>query len=65
MTTPSSGMSPPADFAVTLQTLRLPIARLRDLGYRVVIIPSDHQRAAIRAMEDVLAEIKKEGHGGP
>ena len=26
------------------------------------IIPSDHQRVAIRAMEDVLAAIKKEGH---
>ncbi len=44
------------------KTPLLPIARLGALGYRVVIIPSDLQRAAIRAMEDVLAAIKKDGH---
>jgi 2-methylisocitrate lyase-like PEP mutase family enzyme len=44
------------------KTPLVPIARLREIGYRVVIIPSDLQRAAIRAMEDVLAAIKKDGH---
>jgi 2-methylisocitrate lyase-like PEP mutase family enzyme len=37
------------------------IERLRALGYRIVIIPSDLQRAAIRAMEDVLAAIRRDG----
>jgi 2-methylisocitrate lyase-like PEP mutase family enzyme len=38
------------------------LARLRDLGYRVVIIPSDLQRASIRAMEEVLAAIRRDGN---
>jgi 2-methylisocitrate lyase-like PEP mutase family enzyme len=38
------------------------LARLRQLGYRVVIIPSDLQRAAIRAMEDTLAAIARDGN---
>jgi 2-methylisocitrate lyase-like PEP mutase family enzyme len=38
------------------------LARLAELGYRLVIIPSDLQRAAIRAMEDVLAAIKRDGN---
>jgi 2-methylisocitrate lyase-like PEP mutase family enzyme len=38
------------------------LGRLRALGYRIVIIPSDLQRAAIRAMQDVLAAIKRDGN---
>src|SRR5262245_7355167 len=38
--------------------------RLARWGYRVVIIPSDLQRASIRAMEDVLAAIKRDGNSG-
>ena len=37
------------------------VDRLRDWGYRIVIIPSDLQRAAIRAMDDVLAAIRRDG----
>jgi 2-methylisocitrate lyase-like PEP mutase family enzyme len=44
------------------KTPLVPAARLRDLGYRIVIIPSDLQRAAIRAMEEVLAAIGRDGH---
>ena len=44
------------------KTPLVPLARLGELGYRVVIIPSDLQRAAIRAMEDVLAAIGRDGH---
>jgi 2-methylisocitrate lyase-like PEP mutase family enzyme len=44
------------------KTPLVPIARLGELGYRIVIIPSDLQRAAIRAMEDVLAAIRRDGH---
>ena len=36
--------------------------RLARWGYRVVIIPSDLQRASIRAMEDVLVAIKRDGN---
>jgi 2-methylisocitrate lyase-like PEP mutase family enzyme len=39
----------------------VPLARLRALGYRIVIIPSDLQRAAIHAMEGVLAAIRRDG----
>ena len=39
----------------------VPLARLRALGYRIVIIPSDLQRAAIHAMQDVLAAIQRDG----
>jgi len=38
------------------------LGRLRELGYRIVIIPSDLQRAAIRAMEDTLAAIARDGN---
>ncbi|HYB44457.1 MAG TPA: oxaloacetate decarboxylase [Candidatus Methylomirabilis sp.] len=44
------------------KTPLLPVARLRELGYRIVIVPSDLQRAAIRAMEDALAAIRRDGH---
>jgi 2-methylisocitrate lyase-like PEP mutase family enzyme len=39
----------------------VPLARLRALGYRIVIIPSDLQRAAIHAMQGVLAAIRRDG----
>ena len=38
------------------------LGRLRELGYRIVIIPSDLQRAAIRAMEDTLTAIARDGN---
>jgi 2-methylisocitrate lyase-like PEP mutase family enzyme len=44
------------------KTPLVPAARLSELGYRIVIIPSDLQRAAIRAMEDVLTAIGQDGH---
>jgi 2-methylisocitrate lyase-like PEP mutase family enzyme len=44
------------------KTPLMPVARLKALGYRIVIIPSDLQRAAIRAMEDVLAAIRRDGN---
>jgi 2-methylisocitrate lyase-like PEP mutase family enzyme len=40
----------------------LPLARLQALGYRIVIIPSDLQRAAIRAMQETLAAIRRDGN---
>ncbi len=44
------------------KTPLVPLARLRDLGYRIVIIPSDLQRAAIRAMEETLVAIRRDGN---
>jgi 2-methylisocitrate lyase-like PEP mutase family enzyme len=44
------------------KTPLVPLARLQALGYRIVIIPSDLQRAAIRAMEDTLAAIARDGN---
>ena len=38
-----------------------PVARLNELGYRLVIIPSDLQRAVIKTMGDVLAAIRRDG----
>ncbi|PYM13135.1 MAG: isocitrate lyase [Candidatus Rokuibacteriota bacterium] len=43
------------------KTPLVPLDRLRELGYRIVIIPSDLQRAAISAMEQVLAAIRRDG----
>jgi len=43
------------------KTPLLPAARLQQLGYHVVIIPSDTQRAAIKAMARVLAAIARDG----
>ncbi len=37
------------------------VPKLQELGYHVVIIPSDTQRAAIRAMQRVLATIARDG----
>lgn len=44
------------------KTPLVPLAELQELGYRVVIIPSDLQRAAIHAMQEVLAAIARDGH---
>ncbi len=43
------------------KTPLLPVPRLEALGYHVVIIPSDTQRAAIKAMQRVLAAIAQDG----
>jgi 2-methylisocitrate lyase-like PEP mutase family enzyme len=43
------------------KTPLLPASRLEALGYNVVIIPSDAQRAAIKAMQRVLAVIARDG----
>lgn len=39
----------------------LPAHELQAMGYRVVIFPSDTQRAALRAMQEVLGVIKADG----
>jgi 2-methylisocitrate lyase-like PEP mutase family enzyme len=44
------------------KTPLVPLAELARLGYRVVIIPSDLQRAAIRAMQETLAVIRRDGN---
>ena len=40
----------------------VPLARLKAWGYRLVIVPSDMQRAALFAMTEVLQELKQEGN---
>ena len=40
----------------------LPVERLQALGFNVVIIPSDLQRAAIKAMQTTLTTIKHQGN---
>lgn len=40
----------------------MPLDELGALGYRMILYPADVQRAAIRAMADVLATIKRDGH---
>jgi 2-methylisocitrate lyase-like PEP mutase family enzyme len=44
------------------KTPLLSVARLAEIGYKIVIIPSDAQRAAIKAMQRVLETIKRDGH---
>jgi 2-methylisocitrate lyase-like PEP mutase family enzyme len=44
------------------KTPLVPVEDLRGMGYAIVIIPSDLQRAAIRAMQDALAAIARDGH---
>ena len=44
------------------KTPLVPLDRLQSLGYRIVIIPSDLQRAAIRAREDTLGAIARDGN---
>jgi 2-methylisocitrate lyase-like PEP mutase family enzyme len=43
------------------KTPLLPVSRLQALGYQLVIIPSDTQRAAIKAMQRVLTTIARDG----
>jgi 2-methylisocitrate lyase-like PEP mutase family enzyme len=43
------------------KTPLLPVSRLQALGYQLVIIPSDTQRTAIKAMQRVLAAIARDG----
>jgi 2-methylisocitrate lyase-like PEP mutase family enzyme len=43
------------------KTPLVPMVRLQALGYRLAIIPSDLQRAAIRAIQRTLAAIKSSG----
>jgi len=40
----------------------VPLNRLQAWGYRLVIVPSDLQRAALFAMNDVLRALKADGH---
>lgn len=44
------------------KTPHVPVQRLEELGFSIVIIPSDLQRAAIKAMQNTLAVIAAEGH---
>ncbi len=43
------------------KTPLVPLDTLKQLGYQVVIIPSDCQRAAIKAMQNTLNTIKEDG----
>jgi 2-methylisocitrate lyase-like PEP mutase family enzyme len=43
------------------RTPLLPVADLADLGYRLMIVPSDLQRAAIRAMQIVAEALLRDG----
>jgi 2-methylisocitrate lyase-like PEP mutase family enzyme len=43
------------------KTPLLPVSHLQALGYHLVIIPSDTQRAAIKAMQRVLGAIARDG----
>lgn len=44
------------------KTPLVPPARLAALGYRIMIVPSDLQRAAIRAMQRAAAAIRQDGN---
>ncbi len=46
------------------KTPLVPVSRLAELGYRLVIVPGDMQRAAIRAMQRVLETIRADGDSG-
>jgi 2-methylisocitrate lyase-like PEP mutase family enzyme len=43
------------------KTPMLPMERLQQMGYRIAIYPSETQRAAIHAMRNALATLKREG----
>lgn len=43
------------------KTPLLPVSLLEEIGFAIVIIPSDTQRAAIRAMQRTLATIARDG----
>ena len=44
------------------KTPLVPVKQLATLGYRIMIVPSDLQRAAIRAMQRAAAAIHQHGH---
>ena len=44
------------------KTPLVPAEQLAALGYRIMIVPSDLQRAAMRAMQRAAAEIRTHGH---
>lgn len=44
------------------KTPLVPVQRLEELGYQVIIIPSDLQRAAIKAMQKTLHAIHEDGN---
>ena len=44
------------------KTPLVPAEQLAAIGYRIMIVPSDLQRAAIRAMQRAAAEIRTHGH---
>ena len=46
------------------KTPLVPAPTLKALGYKIVIIPSDLQRAAIHGMSRVLEAIKRDGDSG-
>jgi len=43
------------------KTPLIEVSKLQEFGYHVVIIPSDTQRAAIKAMQRVLSAIARDG----
>ena len=43
------------------KTPMLPMERLKQMGYRIAIYPSETQRAAIHAMRNALTTLKREG----
>lgn len=46
------------------KTPLVPLKRLEELGYAICIIPSDLQRTVIRAMQDTLEVLKRDGNAG-
>lgn len=44
------------------KTPMVPTRRLQELGYRIIIVPSDLQRAAIKAMQNTLTAIARDGN---
>ncbi|WP_256985017.1 hypothetical protein [Streptomyces sp. 2R] len=46
------------------KTPLVPKERLRELGYRLIIIPSDLQRAVITAVRRTLEAINRDGDSG-
>ncbi len=46
------------------KTPLVPTEDLKAMGYQLIIIPSDLQRAAITAMREVLSVIKRDGNSG-
>jgi 2-methylisocitrate lyase-like PEP mutase family enzyme len=47
------------------KTPLVPVNRLAELGYRVMIVPSDLQRAAVRAMQRAAEMLRQQGNTAP